>query len=116
MTDRSAPGPQKSPTAGRTATRTVQTRSSLDAEQEKVIRMRHGFAVPDDLRLAQKSDGLPDHVLQELRAIEQRAFEASGRYAEMAAEAGVDLAAPEPDTRPGVKKKIIDRLKKPSGD
>ena len=74
--------------------------------------MRYGFALPDDLPLSQKGEGRPD-VAAQLRAIEQRAFEQSGRYAEMAAEVGIDLDDPEQAAGQAIKRKIIDRLKSP---
>ena len=114
MTDRSAPGAKSTPSAGRTTT--VETTSkTLEAEQERAVRMRYGFALPDDLPLPQKGEGHPD-VAAQLLAIELRAFEASGRYAELAAEVGVDLDDPKQAVGQAVKKKIIDRLKGGSTD
>ncbi len=111
MTDHSAPGPDRKASKGRTTTQAVETETTLDAEPEKAVRMRYGLGAPDDLPLAQKSEGLPPEVAAQLLAIERRAFEESGRYAELAAEAGVDLADPAQAQQQAVKRKIIDRLK-----
>ena len=77
--------------------------------------MRYGFAAPDDLPLGQKGEG-NEEVMAKLRAMELHAFEASGRYAEMAAEVSIDLADPQQRARQAVKRKIIDRLKGTSED
>ncbi len=79
------------------------------------MRMRLGFPLPDEGPLLQKGEGFPD-VAAQLRAIEQRAFEESGRYRELAAEAGVDLDDPEQAAERAIKRKIIDRLRPSSTD
>ena len=111
MADRSAPGPDRSSSKSRTTTQTTEVETTLEAEQERAVRMRYGFVAPDDLALPQKSAGLPDEVAAQLLEIERRAFEQSGRYAELAAEVGVDLADPKQAAHQAVKRKIIDRLK-----
>lgn len=117
MTDQSASGPKTPKTspeaAGRTTTETVEARTELDPEQERAVRMRRGFPVSDEQPLPQKGEGRPD-VKAQLRALELEAFEKSGRYAELAAEVGVDLSDPEQRAGQRVKRKIIDRLTDPS--
>lgn len=78
--------------------------------------MRYGLVLPDDQPLPQKGEGRPD-VQAKLLEIERRAFEMSGRLAQMRAEAGLDEEeeAPEaPEASPS-KKKIIDKLKAKRG-
>ncbi|MEM7678064.1 MAG: hypothetical protein AAF449_18895 [Myxococcota bacterium] len=112
MKDGRAAGPGPSPSR---RTTTVEARSTLDAEHEKTIRMRYGFALPEHIPLPQKGEGRPD-VAAELQAMELRAFEMSGRYREMALEAGVDLDAEGAEEQLAVKRKIIERLKGQSSD
>ena len=84
----------------------VLTHTSLDATEEKVIRMRHGLGAPDDLPLPRVGQDRAD-VAEQLRQIELRALEMSGRLRELQQEAGLEPV----ETNPGVKAKIIDRLK-----
>ncbi|MEL7370065.1 MAG: hypothetical protein AAFN74_14185 [Myxococcota bacterium] len=112
MKDGRATSPGSSP-SGRTTT--VEARSTLDAEHEKTIRMRYGFALPEHIPLPQKGEGHPD-VAAELKKIELRAFEMSGRYREMALEAGIDLDDEDTEEQLAVKRKIIERLKGHTND
>jgi DNA-directed RNA polymerase sigma subunit (sigma70/sigma32) len=84
----------------------VLTETSLEATEEKVIRMRHGLGVPDDMPLSRVGQDRAD-VAEQLRQIELRALERSGRLLELQQEAGLEPVEPNP----GVKAKIIDRLK-----
>lgn len=97
---------------GRT-TSTDGVRSGLQPEEEKVLRMRYGLVLPDDQPLPQKGEGRPD-VQAKLLEIERRAFEMSGRLAQMRAEAGLDDEEEAPEASPS-KKKIIDKLKAKRG-
>ena len=115
MTDRSAPGSSAAAQKGRATAATTTVAPELDVQEEKVVRMRHGFALPAHLPLPQKAEGRPD-VAAQLRAIELRAFELSGRYAELAAEAEADLEEEGGSEATAVKQKIIDRLKGPAQD
>ncbi len=102
MTDRSASG---SKTKGTTRV-TTETVAGITATEEKVVRMRHGFPVPDELELEQVGQD-NEAVRQQLLAIERRAFEQSGRLDELRQEAALD---DEGETDPDTKQKIIDRL------
>lgn len=84
----------------------VLTQTTVDATEEKVIRMRHGLGVPDDLPLPRVGQDRPD-VAEQLRQIELRALERSGRLRELQEEVGLEPV----ETAPGVKAKIIDRIK-----
>lgn len=87
---------------------TEETRSAgIDAAEEKVVRMRHGFGAPDDLVLEQVGQDNPD-IAARLREIELRALEMSGRMDELRAEVGLedeDAAVDVP-----TKDKIVSRL------
>lgn len=78
---------------------------TLDPEEERVVRMRHGYRRPDDAPLPQKAEGDPE-LQAKLREIERQAFEASGRAEKMKEEAEAEAKA---DAK---KQKIVDRLKK----
>ena len=84
----------------------VLTQTSLDATEEKVIRMRHGLGVPDDLPLPRIGQDRAD-VAEQLRQIELRALEQSGRLRQLQEEVGLEPV----ETNPAVKAKIVDRLK-----
>lgn len=99
MTDRTSTGSKAKQNVGVT----TETRTKVDAVEEKVVRMRHGFPVPDDLELEQKGQGHED-VRQQLLAIERMAFEKSGRLEELRREAGLD---DDPEADPDTKKKIV---------
>lgn len=79
-----------------------QSRSgSMESEEEKVLRIKRGWRAPDGLELDWEGQGHPD-TLAKLRAMEQRAFAASGRIDELRREAGAS-ANPTKD-------KIVARL------
>ena len=107
MTDRASPR-KGAKTAVVTQTR---TKTGIDAAEEKVVRMRRGFAVSDDFALSQVGQDNPD-LAAKLREIELRALEMSGRMDELRAEVGLEA----PDTDLDKKQKIIDRLAKQSKD
>ncbi len=94
--------PKSGKKAGRTAV--VTTTAPLGETEEKVLRMRHGSRVPDDMPLMQKAAGMPD-VMAQLKAMEERAFRMSGRLDELRAELGV-----EEEARSTAKSKIIAQL------
>jgi DNA-directed RNA polymerase sigma subunit (sigma70/sigma32) len=96
---------ERSPRGKRGRTR-VLTKTSLDPTEEKVIRMRHGLGAPDDMPLARVGQDRAD-VAEQLRQIELRALERSGRLHELQEEVGLEPV----ETNPAVKAKIIDRLK-----
>lgn len=97
------PGSSKASKAkGRVST---QTETRIEADEEKALRMHHGWAAPDDLPLEQVGQENPD-LAEKLRAIELRALEMSGRLDELREEAGLE----GPDSDPSTKEKIIDRL------
>lgn len=101
MTDRTSPR-----TSAKTAVVTeTRTQTGIEAEEEQVVRMRHGFQAPDDLVLEQVGQANPD-VAAKLREIELRALEMSGRLDELRAEVGLD----EETVDGATKQKIIDRL------
>ncbi len=101
MTDRASQS-KGTKTAVVTETR---TKSGIEASEEKVVRMHHGYQAPDDLKLEQVGQDNPD-IAARLREIELRAFEMSGRMDELRAEVGLDSDTPDGST----KGKIIDRL------
>ena len=84
----------------------VLTQTSLDATEEKVIRMRHGLGAPDDMPLPRIGQDRAD-VAEQLRQMELRALERSGRLLDLQEEAGMEPV----ENNPAVKAKIIDRLK-----
>ncbi len=84
----------------------VLTETSLDETEEKVIRMRHGLGAPDDMPLPRVGQDRPE-VRDQLREIELRALERSGRLRELQQEVGLEPV----ESNPGIKAKIIDRLK-----
>ena len=84
----------------------VVTTESLDPTEEKVIRMRQGLGVPDDMPLPRVGQDRAD-VAEQLRQMELRALEKSGRLRELQEEVGLEQV----ESNPGVKAKIIDRLK-----
>ena len=110
MADEGAPKAAGQPRARTVETVEDSTTVGLDEEQEQVVRMRYGFALPDNEPLPTKAEGHSE-LMEKLRAIEREAFEKSGRFAEMAKEAGVDLDDPARVEGQAVKRKIIDRLK-----
>ena len=84
MTKRTAPKGQKA------GVRT-ETGESLPAFEEKVVRMRQGYALPDGEKLGRVGQDRPD-VAKQLLEMEMRAFEKSGRLAKLRQEAGVEGA------------------------
>lgn len=96
MADRTAPRRQK-------AAVVTETKESVDALEEKVLRMRHGYPVADDAPLSRVGQDNPDLAAQ-LMAIELRALERSGRLAELRREVGLD------ENGQDTKQKIIDKL------
>lgn len=98
MTKRAAPKGQK-------ARVRTETKETLPATEEKVVRMRHGYALADHEPLSRVGQDRPD-VAQKLLEMEMRALEKSGRLAKLRQEAGV-----EPTTGAAAKQKIIDGLK-----
>ncbi len=94
---------ERRPTRNRPVT-TTDTGDALTAEEERALRARHGWRIPDDLPLPKKGAG---HATLEkkLRELELRAFEASGRIDELRASVADDESAE------ATKKKIISRLK-----
>jgi hypothetical protein len=99
--------------------------AGLEAEEEKVVRMRYGLPASDDTPLPQKGEGHPD-VLAKLREIERRAFEMTGRSPKANAPGPKVEARAQPAPRaqtarsaepaPAPKKrKIIDALKGKAG-
>lgn len=112
--DRRKPSPASGRTLEGGQVRTVEVESdsesqSLSALEDRVLKARRGAGVPDDFRLPQKDEGLSDEVKERLRALEQQAFKAAGRVAELqqeAAEEENDL-----EQRLEVKARIIDQLK-----
>jgi hypothetical protein len=101
MTKRTAPKGQK---AG------VRTESgeSMSAFEEKVVRMRQGYALPDGEKLGRVGQDRPD-IAKQLLEMEQRAFEKSGRLAKLRQE-----AAGETGEGAVAKAKIIAGLKEKS--
>jgi hypothetical protein len=102
MTERTRSPGASAPEARATTT----TETGIDPVEEKVVRMRHGFGVADDHPLPQEGQDNPD-VAAQLREIELRALEQSGRLAELKAEAEAEAAAEEADP----KQRIVDGLK-----
>jgi DNA-directed RNA polymerase sigma subunit (sigma70/sigma32) len=88
---------------GRVATETT---SALEPVEEKVIRMRHGLPAPDRMALERVGEAHPE-TQRALREIELRALERSGRLAELRDELGLESVDPSP----GVKDKIISRIR-----
>ena len=93
---------------------TVVTETSaegIDAAEEKVVRMRHGFRAPDDLELEQVGQDNPD-IAARLREIELRALEMSGRMDELRAEVGLEDedAAVDASTKDKIVSRLSDKL------
>ncbi len=101
MTDRASQS-KGAKTAVVTETR---TQTKIGADEEKVVRMRQGYMAPDNLELEQVGQGSPD-IAAQLREIELRALEMSGRLDELRAEVGLENPAADSST----KNKIIDQL------
>lgn len=101
MTDRASQS-KGAKTAVVTETR---TQTKIDGEEDKVVRMRQGYAAPDSLELEQRGQGNPD-VAAQLRGIELRALEMSGRLDELRAEVGLE----NPPADASIKSKIIEQL------
>ena len=99
---------------GAKTTTVTKTRDAagIEATEEKVVRMRHGFRAPDDLELAQVGQDNPD-IAARLREIELRALEMSGRMDELRAEVG--LEDEDADVDVATKDKIVSRLSKKLG-
>jgi hypothetical protein len=66
--------------------------ATLEPEAERVVRMRHGYRLPDDAPLGSKAAGNAE-LEARLRELERQAFEQSGRLAAMKAEAEADEKA-----------------------
>ena len=95
-------------TSSKTATAvTTVTDAELSAEEEKVLRMRHGFAVPSELPLDRPGADNPE-TRARLDAMERELFKKSGRLDELRREVGLEE---RPATDDGAKSKIVDRLK-----
>lgn len=75
--------------------------------------MTRGAAAPDDLELEWQGEGFPD-TLAQLRAIEARAFERSGRIDELRREVGIEDEDEAP-AAPTTKDKIVSKLKDKAG-
>lgn len=85
------------------------TEPASAAMTERVLRMLHGAAVPDEARLPQKDDGAPEALRAQLRALELEAFRQAGRLGELEAE--LVEAEREEERRDATRNKIIDRLR-----
>lgn len=85
------------------------TDTELTAEEERLLRARHGLPVPEDAPLPQKGDGLPESVRAQLRRIEEQAFARAGRREALLAETDAELD--ELDQLDARRHKIIDRLR-----
>ncbi|NJK89148.1 MAG: hypothetical protein HC923_06895 [Myxococcales bacterium] len=96
-------------TGKRTVTRTKLGASELSAEEERTIRMRHGWTLPSDVPLGRKSEGNRE-LEQRLLEMEQRAFEASGRLEELRARARAEEA------RESKRDKIVRALAEPDDE
>ena|GEM_PF-5050669 len=77
----------------------------LDPAEERLLRMKEGQNIEDDLPLEQKGVGHPD-TMARLREIELEAFMATNRVEEMRREAGISAESSDSPT----KSKIISRL------
>ena len=80
----------------------------LDPAEERLLRMKEGQSIADDVPLQQMGQGHAD-TMARLREIELEAFMATNRVEELRAEAGVTAESSDGPT----KNKIISRL---SGD
>lgn len=98
MTKRAAPKGQKAQVG-------TETQEALSAHEEKALRMRHGFALPDTDPLPRVGQDRPD-VAKKLLELELRALEKSGRLDQLRREAGVEV-----DAGQVAKQKIISGLK-----
>jgi hypothetical protein len=98
----------------RPVTTTRKDAAPLDPEEERVVRARHGYRLPDDVPLGSKAGG-NDAVAAQLREIERKAFEQSGRLAAMKAEAEADEQAEAKKAKivSGLKRKSARKSKKP---
>ena len=77
----------------------------LDPAEERLLRMKEGQSIEDDLPLQQMGLGHAD-TMARLREIELEAFMATNRVEELRSEAGVTAEASDGPT----KNKIISRL------
>jgi len=96
-------GKRKTTTSTATAKR---ERKALDATEEKVVRMRRGITVPDDMPLPRIGQSNPA-TRAKLMELEKRAFERSGRLDELRRDVGL----PSTSTDGAKKAKIISKLK-----
>jgi hypothetical protein len=88
---------------GRQPARTKAESATIQAEEDRVVRMRHGLRFPADRPLPDKAGGSAD-ILAQLKAIELAAFEKSGRLEELRREAEAE------DEAEAQKDKIVDAL------
>lgn len=94
-------------TKRRSSVTTTETAPGLSAEEERLLRMRHGLPAAPGTPVAQPPPGLSPHVLAELAAIERRALQESGRLEALDVAAARELGEPSgADT----KAKIIEQL------
>lgn len=91
----------------------VEVTTTLDAEEERVLRALHGRGVPGDFALAQKDEGLPRAVQEELRAMELAAFERAGRLDELRRE--LAEAEAEEQARDEARARILAHLQTEDG-
>ncbi|HJL40385.1 MAG TPA: hypothetical protein RMG48_03710 [Myxococcales bacterium LLY-WYZ-16_1] len=77
---------------------------TLDPVEEHVVRMRHGYRLPDDVPLGTKDGGRAD-VAEQLRQMELQALAESGRLEALRERAEAEEAAE------ATKTKIVERLK-----
>lgn len=97
MTDRRAPSGQKTSGKARAAATTTVS-AELLAREEKVLRMRHGYALPDDLPLEQIGQEHAE-TQAKLREIELRALQMSGRLDELRREVGLEAEGVDADAK-----------------
>jgi hypothetical protein len=106
-TKRTAPSGQRraSKTTTSTSTAKRERERALDASEEKVVRMRRGITVPDDMPLGRIGQTHPA-TRAKLMELEKRAFERSGRLDELRRDVGL----PATSTDSAKKQKIISKL------
>lgn len=91
--------------AGTSSGRVLTT--GLTSEEEKLLRMRHGLALGPTARVGRVDPALPVALQAELRAIELRALQESGRLDTLDDAAALELGERSQEQ---TKAKIIQRL------
>ena len=102
MSDSGSPSKKTKKTAVTTVSDT-----HLGAEEEKVLRMRHGYALPSEIALDRPGVDNPE-TRAKLDQMERELFKKTGRLDELRREVGLEE---RPSVNDSAKAKIVDKLK-----